>query len=184
MKSQKNKPIILSLILVAFLVTLIPQVSAVDPEVSEILLDPEEPAATGTITFTVTILSDDIPTSVYIVVQECKADICFKDGYNESLTLLDGNNYQGEVTLGRDDATYIKYHVEMLINGVWYKNDITELDLAVDGGNGDTNGENGDTNGDTNGGNGNNNNTPGFELVALLVAGGIITLALRRKRSR
>ena len=183
MISQKNKPIILSLILAAFLLTLIPQVSAADPVVSQILLNPEEPAPTETITFTSTIESDDVPTSVYIVVQECKADICFKDGYNESLALLDGNNYQGEVTLERDDATYIKYHVEMLINGVWYKNDITELDLVVDDGNGDTNGENGE-NGDTNGGNGNNNNTPGFQLVALLFAGGIITIALRGKGSR
>jgi hypothetical protein len=180
MKHQKNKLIILSLILTAFLLTMIPQVSAADPEVSQILLDPEEPAATETIIFTATIESDDAPTSVYIVVQECKADICFKDGYNESLTLLDGNNYRGDVTLGRDDATYIKYHVEMLVNGIWYKNDITELDLIIDNGNGDTNGENGDTNG----GNGNNNNTPGFELVALLIAGGILTIVLRRKRSR
>jgi len=179
MKHQKNKIIVLSLILIAFLLTMIPQVTAADPEVSQILLDPEEPAPTETITFTATIESEDAPTSVYIVVQECKADICFKDGYNESLTLLDGNNYQGAVTLGRDDATYIKYHVEMLINGVWYKNDITELDLVVDNGNGDTNGDNGDTNG----GNG-NNNTPGFELIALLIAGGIVTIVLRRKRSR
>ena len=182
MKHQKNKLIVLSLILTAFLLTMIPQVTAADPVVSQILLDPEEPAPTETITFTATIESDDIPTSVYIVVQECKADICFKDGYNESLTLLDGNNYQGEVTLDRDDATYIKYHVEMLINGIWYKNDIIELDLVVDNGNGDTNGENGD-NGDTNGGNG-NNNTPGFDLLALLIAGGIVTIVLRRKRSR
>ncbi len=179
MKHQKNKHIILSLILTAFLLTMIPPVSAANPEVSQILLNPEEPAATETIIFTATIEGDDAPTSVYIVVQECKDDICFKDGYNESLSLLDGNNYRGEITLGRDDATYIKYHVEMLVNGIWYKSEIIELDLITDNGNGDTNGENGDTNGDNG-----DNNTPGFELLTLLIAGGIITIALRRKRSR
>jgi hypothetical protein len=181
MEIQKNKIIFISIILTTLLFLAIPQVTAGDSVVSQILLDPEEPAPTETITFVVTLESDASPTNVYIFVQECNSNICYKDGYNITLTLQGVDEYIGQVTLEKSDATYIKYQVAMQINGGWNTTDFIEHDLFIDNTNGDTNGENGD-NGSTNGGNG--DNTPGFELVSLLIAGGLIIIAFHRKRFR
>ena len=184
MKHNKNRQLLLVSLLSLLLLVSIPSSTAADPIVTDITLDPTNPGPIETITFTATIKSDETPTSVYIIVQECKADICFKDGYNESMDPRDTDEYQGQVTLGRDDATYIKYHVEILSDGVWYANDKIEFNLTIDeNGNGGTNGENGD-NGTPNGGNGDNGDSiPGFELLAFLIAG-VIIISLRRKRSR
>ena len=183
MKLKINRQLYLVSILSSLLLLTIP-LSTADPIVSNITLDPTDPGPTETITFTATIENEEVPTNVYIIVQECNPDICYKDGYNESMALIDTNQYQGQVSLGRDDATYIKYHVEILSNGVWYASDIIPFNLTIEeNGNGDTNGENGDD-GTPNGGNGDNgDSTPGFELLTFLIAG-VIILSIRRKRSR
>jgi hypothetical protein len=179
MKLKKRQLHLVSLMSLLLLIN-IPLSLAADPMLTNITLDPTDPEPTDTITFTAIIESEETPTSVYIIVQECKADICFKDGYNESMALVDTDQYQGQVTLGRADATYIKYHVEILSNGVWYASDIIEFNLTIEQ---NGNGENGD-NGTPNGENGDNgDSTPGFELLAFLIAG-VIIISLRRKRSR
>ena len=178
MKEKKNKPLILAFLISFLLLVCIQSSTAANPIVTTISLDPADPAPTETITFTATIDSNETPTSVFIVVQECNENICFKDGYNESMTLQDSGEYQGQIALQRDDVTYIKYHIEILSNGEWYANDITEFDLTVDDGNGDTNGNN-SNNGSTNG-----DGTPGFEMIVFLIAGSIIIISFKHKRSR
>lgn len=183
MKEKKNKPLLL-IFLISFLLLVCMQSSTVaDPIVTTVSLDPVDPAPTETITFTATIDSNETPTSVFILVQECNENICFKDGYNESMTVQATGEYQGQIALQRDDATYIKYHIVILSNGEWYATEITEFDLTVDDGNGDTNGNN-TNNGSTNGDNENGDATPGFELMVFLIAGSIIIISFKHKRSR
>ena len=178
MKEKKNKPLIFTFLISFLLLVCIQSSTVADPTVTTISLDPADPAPTETITFTATIDSNETPTSVFIVVQECNENICFKDGYNESMTLQDTGDYQGQIALQRDDVTYIKYHIVILSNGEWYANEIAEFDLTEDDGNGDTNGDN-DGNGSTNG-----DGTPGFELIVFLIAGIIIIISFKHKRSR
>ena len=78
----------------------------------------------------------------------------------------DTDTYEATVTLIKDDATYIKYHIEIESDNAWYKYDVTDFYLK----NETSNGGNGNgTNGNNNNGNG-NDESPGFELVTLLIA--------------
>ncbi len=150
------------------------QVSISDPVVSDITLDPQEPYALVMINFTATITSTDTVENVRIIVQECYEGLCYSDMINESMTTSDGNIYRGTVILIHSDATYIKYHVEYVLNGVFNATQITRLNLS----------EAPNPDGDGGNGNGNHQKTPGFEMLSFLAVVGLGFLIVRRKRLR
>ena len=149
---------------------------AAEPTVESISLTPPDPSVRSPITFTVTMTSDESLTDVRIIVQECTEGICYRDFFNESMTLMGENTYQTSLTLIHEDATYIKYHVEAGTSEQWYTFDVTEKNLTNEPSNGD-----GDQNGN---GNGEPDESPGFELVISIGALSLLVFLMKRKRCR
>ena len=119
-------------------------------------ISPGVPAPLSTIEFTVSDFGSSNVENVTLYVQECSNETNYE---NISYPMI-GNQYQEyrtNVTLIHEDATYIQYHVECVIEGVLEYTPILTLDLQVE------------------------RKTPGFELV--IVIGAIaVSLFLRRKK--
>jgi hypothetical protein len=144
-------------------------VGAAQPTVESISLNPGEPSALSAITFTAMVTSETSVDTVQVIVKECKPSICYTDGFNESMDLVDTNTYNASVTLKHADATYIEYHLEMESGGEWFASDITTVNLTSAG------------DGTTDGGNG-TNKTPGFELLLVIGAFVVVVVVYTRKR--
>ncbi len=108
-------------------------VSASEPNSIEIFLDPIDPKPMSTINFTAKLVSDGDIESVRIIVTECMSGLCSVFGYNESLNKTSNNTYTGHVLLTRDDATQIKYHLEIYYNETWYVSNTSFYDLNTTG---------------------------------------------------
>jgi hypothetical protein len=119
-------------------------------------ISPGVPAPLSTIEFTVSDFGSSSVENVTLYVQECSNETNYE---NISYPMI-GNQYleyRTNVTLTHEDATYIQYHVECVIEGVLENTPILTLDLQV------------------------GKKTPGFELV--IVIGAIaVSLFLRRKK--
>ena len=141
--------------------------TAAEPIIKEITLDPEEPSPLSTITFTAVINNSNNLDDVRLIVQECTDSLCYAIGSNESMLAVDNNTYQTTVTLTHNDATYIKYHLEIETNETWYIYSITELNLKNETNNNSSN----NNNNNTNPSNGNTSEkTPGFEILPFLMS--------------
>ncbi|MBU0498252.1 MAG: hypothetical protein KKC68_07915 [Candidatus Thermoplasmatota archaeon] len=172
MKHQKSISSTLLAILTFVCLSVLPFSVTAEPTVMSITLNPTDPNPLETIKFTAVIESDTELDEVRIIVAECTEGICYKDDFNVSMSVNGDGAYIGDVTLTHDDTVYIKYHIEMLSDGMWYATEITEYNLTEK----PSNGDNGNaTNGD-------GDNTPGFELISVLLAGAIIALVVGRKR--
>lgn len=169
MKNIKRTMALTAFFIFSLCISIIGTIRAVEPTVVEVTLDPEDPAPQSTITFTAVITSEDTLEEMRLIVQECKEGLCYIGGFNESMATIDTDTYQASVTLIHDDATYIKYHLEIKSDGTWYKTDLTEFDLKVGSDNGNT------TPNDT-------DKTPGFEIIFLLITIVFGTLVFKRKR--
>jgi hypothetical protein len=169
MKNGKNIVVFIALVVMSFFLTDIGV--AVAPTIGEVVINPERPEHGSDVTFSVDIAGDNV-SSVWLVFKECKENLCYKNK-NISMT-KSGDRYEANVTLENEDATYITYHIEVNSNGEWFHSESVNLTLAekTDGN------QNGNNNGNTDKG------TPGFELVLFIVAVGLATLLLRKKRLR
>ncbi|MCK4829989.1 hypothetical protein KA005_80460, partial [bacterium] len=113
-------------------------------------------------------------SEVWLTLQECNDQICYSDKHNISMT-VNGGTYEAEVTLEKDDTTNIEYWLVVNSGGTWYsfQNDYEQLYLSTS------------SNGDTgNGDDGGSNQSPGFELIVLMVSIGIILFVFKRKRKK
>jgi len=171
MKLRTKKICIYGIILGMLLLTV--SVSSAVPALKGIIrLSPTIPEPEDTVTFTADIDYYEYADSVQLIVEECIGkDFCYFDTFNESMTDNGNGEYETEITLRHDDATEIKYYIE--INSIygWSKSDVVKLDLDTTGSS-----SNGDDNG--NGSNG----TPGFELIFLLTAVIVGFVLFRKKR--
>ncbi len=111
--------IILSTVAVASL-----PVSFAQPEIGGIYIYPTQPTPLSTITFTIGLYKNNSSIDdVRLIFQECMDNFCFIDSNNISLNYSYSccmSFYKAKFTLGHPDATQIKYHVEILSNGIWY----------------------------------------------------------------
>ncbi len=181
---QKRRTIIIGIVVLCLGVSMIETIPADqvpigdEPTVSQIILDPQEPTVMSNVTFTATIFSDNPLADVRIIMQECKENLCYLRN-NESMTKINATTYQRIISLIKDDANHIQYRIEIESNGVWYSYPWANVTLKTDGGTGDGNGINGT---------GNHTKTPGFEVLLLIIAVGILIgigiLYLERKRLR
>lgn len=171
MKLRTKKICIYGIIMGMLLVTV--SVSLAVPVLKgKIRLNPTIPKPEDTVTFTADIEYYDYVDFVKLIVEECKPGLCYTDSFNESMADNGAGEYETEITLRHDDATEIKYHVEIkTTDGEWSKSSITELDL-------DTTGSS--LNGGDNG-NG-SSDTSGFELIFSLMAVIVGFVLFRRKR--
>lgn len=142
-----------------------------EPVVEQVVIDPEEPAPKSTVNITTMISSDEDISDVHLLVQECKANLCFQRE-NVTMSLVD-DEYSYEYELSFDDATYFKYNFNILSGGKWYETQITNVTLKEE------------SDGNNNGGTDDNGGgTPGFELVSLFIAVSLGVLLFKRKRVR
>jgi len=172
MKQKKNRKTMIFFIMMISML-LLPTTLAVDPPT--VSIEPKEPKPNETVTFTVSIPSDQTVTEAVIFVEECEEGLCFIDNFNETLTETGSNTYEASITLKHETADVMKYRVGYSTPSgwVWYPEDTNER-ISV---NLDTN-----ANGGNNGGNG-NTDTPGFELISLFAAVSFISFILyKRKR--
>ena len=135
-------------------------------------IEPLEPKRFDTVTFTVSITSDENIQAVHLITHECRQGLCYAD---EEVSLVQsGDDYTGQYTYSHDDSIYIEYWVNVDTD---QENDVSVTDVLRTYL--DTSSSNGDTNGDSE-----DNGSPGFELFTLLIAIVVGVLLVKRKRSR
>ena len=168
---KNEKKLILCVILTSIFGASLASAAAADLTFGEIAASPSSPAALSTVTFSIDI-SGAAPSEVKVTVEECNGDtgICYPDIQNISMSLGTDGNYEADVTLKHSDATYITCQVVAKTDGNWTSSSKKTVNLSES--------SNGDTNGDG------NNNTPGFEVMLLLIAIGALILLIGRKRIR
>ena len=155
---------------------LIPAVSSIPT----IEIDPESPKPEGTVTITATMTDISDIQEVVVFVEECQGDSCFRDTFNETMTLTDTDTYQTQITLQQGSATEMKYRIgyKTSTDWIWYPENLDDL-IVVDLDTSTNGGENGNSepaDGDD------EQSTPGFEILTLLISIIILILILRRKR--
>jgi hypothetical protein len=160
-------------VIVLFLGLCLSIVSVKADPVIDVTIDPVEPEPHDTVMFYATITSDEEILEVRIIMQECNDQICFSRS-NESMDLV-GDVYQEKFELEKSTATYIKYWLEVYTADSYTETDPTNVTLKIESGNGNGNG---DENGDEDGG----DDSPGFEILTLLIAVSIAFILLKRKR--
>jgi hypothetical protein len=140
-----------------------------DPTVETVVTNPSEPEQLSTFTVIATITGENI-TSVKVAFSECCGDTCFVSQSNIPMSLNDDGKYEAEVTLTGTQESISEIHYTFTIddNGTEYESGILKTYLKTD---------NGGTNND-----GADNQTPGFELVILLMAVFISLIYVKRKR--
>lgn len=148
---------------------IINSVSASEPNIVEITIDPVDPKPMSKINFTAIIKSDGGIESVRIIVRECMKGLCSVFGYNESLNKINNDTYTGQVQLTRNDATQIKYHLEIYFNGTIYISNTSFYNLNTTGFN------------YTKKTNEKQESTPGFEIIQILIT---VVLVLFWKRMK
>ncbi len=131
-----------------------------DPVIEDISINPTSPSPKSTITFTATVTGDQID-EVYLLLQECKEDLCFPRT-NASMNKLESGKYQTSITLEESDATYIQYWLNINEDGTWYSSeeDIIKKNLSTKP----------------------EDSIPGFELLVFLVSIIILLFIIKRKR--
>lgn len=178
-KTLKNA--LIAMVAICLFSSVVAIVSAEDPSYEDIVWSPEEPIRESEVSFTVDI-TGDVPEEVYVRVEECNDIFCYQDILNESMMNTVGNTWEGSVTLVHDDTTYCTVWLEILSNGNWtnFKESRITFDVYEDTGNGE-NGGNGD-----NGENGENgtDDTPGFEVIVLVISIIVAISIYKKKRIR
>ncbi|MCX6664173.1 MAG: hypothetical protein NTZ75_07990 [Euryarchaeota archaeon] len=135
----------------------IPAVLA-DPTVVQVTIDPTKPLPLSTITFNATILCNETIDEVRLLVQECREDLCFVHSFNISMEKIINDTYQAQCALLQEEATQIKYHLQIACNETWYTSNTTFMPLASD------------TNKNTSQDSHDPMSTPGFEPSVVIVS--------------
>jgi hypothetical protein len=171
MKIKAGNILLIIILLIGIYTSILGNVSASDtPTIENITYSPDSPAPGSIVTFNATIGGNDL--SVHLIVKECKEGLCFTSN-NFTMNNTDTNEYQAEVMLTREDATYATYHLKIESRGIWYdysdEAQIFNLSVKPDGD-------------QSNGGN-DGKGTPGFELICVLISV-IFILLMYDKRKR
>jgi hypothetical protein len=156
----------------AFLIVsvFIPAVLA-DPTVVRVTIDPAKPLPLSTITFTAILTSNETLDEVWLLVQECRVDLCFAYGFNKSMEQITNDTYQAQCTLMQEEATQIKYQLKIACNETWFTSNTTFVPLAVE------------TKNNTSEAPHNQVSTPGFE-IPLFVSSFILILVFNNWREK
>jgi len=184
MKNISRIIIISSLLLIGLLLSASSSIAV--PVMGNIRLAPLTPKPLDEITFTADVVEyPAFAKAVYLVVDEYKDDVLYADGFNESMDDKGNGAYEMKIQLKYDDATKIKYKFVIDVQNhpteEWTESEPTTVDL-------DTSGSGGTDDGTTNEGTDNDGDSPsssdpfpGFELVFLIIAIGIVLYFKRKK---
>jgi len=173
MKNKTRKILITTIVILAIYTNIGSVMAEIEPNIE---LYPEKPAPQSTVTFNATFPSVSDLDEVVILVEECTASICFIDSFNESMTMLNTDIYTTKITLKHGDAIEMKYRLGYSSNGTWnweppLMENMTSVSLATEQNNGNSNGGNNDT-----------NETPGFEVIGVLISVIFILLILNKRK--
>ena len=178
MKNKSRIIIISSLLLIGLLLSASNSIAV--PVMRNIQLAPLTPKPLDEVTFTADVEYFDYAKAVYLVVDEYKDDSLYTDGFNESMDDKGNGAYEMKIQLKYDDATEIKYHFVINVQnypGVeWTESETTEVELDTSM----TRAYDDETDNNNDGSDG-TSGTPGFELVFLIIAIGIILYFKRKK---
>jgi len=141
-----------------------------EPTIENIKVDPAEPEPLSTVDIKCDVTADEEIQGVKAIFEECKQGFCYT-GEEKILTNDSGNSYSGSYTLTHDDATTLKYHVEVKTDDVWTKSETTQIDLKTSSNDNNNNGDN-------------SNNTPGFTIIFFIAALFIVLAIFSKKRFR
>jgi len=152
MRNKFSSFIYLYLLCLLLYLSIINTVSAVDPTVGEIKLDPSKPDPQSDVKVSTNIAGGDI-SKVRLIINECNKQkgICLASR-NISMSKKSGNTYETEVTLQWEDATSITYHISLESNGKWIEYDEYTTKLSSSGSSNDS------------------NESPGFGIIVFLIA--------------
>jgi hypothetical protein len=137
-----------------------------NPTIENMTTNPVKPEPLSTFTVIATITGENI-ISVNVTISECTEEPpaqCFKSHPNIPMTLNDDGKYEAEVTLTgtQKSIDHVQYLFIINDNGIEYQVGDLKTYLKTD--------------------NGGDNDSPGFELVILLIAAFISLIFLKRKR--
>ncbi|RLF56583.1 MAG: hypothetical protein DRN27_09430 [Thermoplasmata archaeon] len=142
-----------------------------EPIVEEFYIYPSQPLPLSNVAFTAGINNNSTNIdAVYLILGECMDDLCFIDSQNISMNYTYSccmDFYEAEVNLTHEDATRVKYHLEIKSNGTWHEYEPDFISLSIP-----ATKEADDTL---------EKSTPGFELVLILIS--IIFCLILRKRN-
>jgi len=157
--------------------------SADDPTYENIVIDPIDPTRQSEVKFSVDVTGEDIE-EVWISIEECALTpdyFCHPVSLNISMSKVDGT-WEATATLEWDDTEEGHAWLAIKSNGTWYDfgGDFTKhTNFTVVPGDDGTNGNGG--NGDNGGNDGNGEDTPGFELIILVISVIVALFVFKRK---
>jgi len=128
-----------------------------------ITVSPETPSPKSTVTFTAEFDSGDIQ-SVYLNYNECNSQACYSL-YNKSMESIGDNKFEVEITLLKDDATYVQYWLQFKSADGWSSSEVEKTYLSTDSG-------------------GDSNDSPGFELLLVVLSIVLLTIIFKIKRKK
>jgi hypothetical protein len=158
MKKEFSKKIIINyFICISLFFLLITTVSAENPTIGEIKLEPANPAPESEVTISTDITGGNV-SNVRLIISECNKEtgVCHIPR-NISMSKKSGDTYEIEIMLEWDDATSIKYQIRLENDGAWIIYDEYTSALSTPSGGSDTTGDN-------------SNGSPGFEIIIFLIA--------------
>lgn len=168
--NKKVKECILIGVLVIGLTTILSG-AVIGEDIADFILVPENPAPKSNVTFYVNISGENI-SSVNLTVEECSDEfkVCFSS-QEVQMDSIAPNKFRTTITLREKDATYIKYSLKIITNGIETNltDDAWRTDLSIDPGTDQSNGEKGTS------------DTPGFELILLVVSVIFVFFLFKRK---
>lgn len=146
---------------------------------SSVEINPEKPKPGGEVTFTATINNVENIEKVVIIVKECGNEpglgyVCYTDGFNETMSATNNDTYTATVTLKHKNAIELKYRLGYLTDNGWKwepPSDENMVKVELDTSSSSTNDNN------------KSSESPGFEIIFLVLSTIFILLILyRRKR--
>ncbi len=126
---------------------------------------PTSPIAGSNITFYSTIMGNNV-SQVILWIEECSSSMC---SFPKEIDMVktDEGNYTATYTL-RDDTIYFHYKIVAQIDGEQVESTMYNITVVNQGGSNDNSG--------------NTNNTPGFEIIEVLVVLSLFMALLIRRR--
>lgn len=105
------------------------------PVVKELYHYPTNPLPLSTITFYAGIYNNSTEIEeVRLMAQECMDGLSFIESQNISMNYMYSccmDFYEAEVNLIHEDATQVKYHLEIKSNGTWHQYEQNVISLSI-----------------------------------------------------
>jgi len=152
-------------ILLVFIASSVTAANTQSPTIGQLQVTPTNPAAKSTVTYSITLAEN--ASEVNLWYHECKPGMCY-EAQNVSMTGT-GKQFQKQLTYSHADATYVLARAYVKTGNVWIQQG-QDFNVTL-------------TAQPNNNSNNTKKNSPGFEIIPVLAAVGIVLYLMRKKRS-